>query len=228
MKIHDFIRLDNVNHDRVTFIRIEPLNLQKTLTDIINTLSDLSWLNAFDQEFFRESFQARAEPTIADIVNKLQSPISDELTEDSGEYVVSELTRQAIINNLKYLELPLAELYSKQVSGNPGFDFHTQNECNTLIFGEAKYSSLKNAYGTGLKQVVDFIDEKKDLKDLADLHNFIDIKTLNKAANGIKGFAVGFSSKTIATKKLINNIIKNNDFQKLLDYEEIVLVAVNV
>jgi hypothetical protein len=228
MKIHEFKKIAQINHNRVTFIRIEPISLQKTLTNIIKSLSDLSWLNAFDQEFFKESFKARAEPTIIDIVNKLQSPTSDELTADSGEYVVSELTRQAIINNLKYLDLPIAELYSKQMSGNPGFDFHTQNDCETLIFGEAKYSGSKNAYGIGLKQVVEFIEDKKDLKDLADLCEFVNKKTLDKAAKGTKGFAIGFSAKSTSSKLLINNITNNINFQKLLAYEEIVLVAVNV
>lgn len=228
MKILYCKKIDTINHKKVTFIRIEPINLQSTLTEIINTLSDLSWISQFDEEYIRESYRERAEPTIRDITRKLTASTMDEVSSDAGEYVVSELSRKAIVNQLNYLNIPLAELFNKQKSGNPGFDFHTQNDCETLIFGEAKYLCSQNAYGIGLRQVVEFIDDKKDIKDTLDLRDFFSQVVLNKVTQGIKGFAIGFSAKTTSSETLIANIIQNRDYKKLLKYEEIILVAVNI
>ncbi|MDD3704481.1 MAG: hypothetical protein PHC45_00205 [Clostridiaceae bacterium] len=228
MNILDFRKIDESNHKKVTFIRVEPINLQSTLTDIINTLSDLSWISRFDEEYIREGFRARALPTVCDITAKLIASSSEQVSEDAGEYVVSELSRSAIVNQLNYLSVPLAELYSKQVSKNPGFDFHTQNDCETLIFGEAKYSSSRNAYGTGLKQVVEFISDGKDKKDIPDLRDFFCEAALRKVMKGTKGFAIGFSAKATASDSLIRNITQNQDYKILLGYEEIILVAVNI
>jgi hypothetical protein len=228
MKLLDLKKIDEARHNKVTFIRIEPIDLKVTLTEIITTLSDLSWVSHFDEDYIREAFLARAQPTIEDIKNKLLASSTDKVSSDAGEYVVSELSRCAIKDHLNYNCIPLAEIYNKQKSSNPGFDFHAENDCSTLIFGEAKYLSHQNAYGTGLKQIVEFIDEKKDLKDIPDLKSFFDNKTLKKAVDGEKGFAVGFASKTIASEDLIENILKNDDYNHLLIYEEIILVAVNV
>ncbi len=228
MRIIEIIKINNVDHNRVTFIRLEPIDLQVTLTDIINRISDLSWLSSFDANFIRESFRERALPTIVDITEKLIASSTDSVSSDAGEYVVSDLSRIAIVNELEYLDVPLAELYSKQVSGNPGFDFHTQNEAETLIFGEAKYLSNQNAYGSGLQQVVEFIRDKKDLKDIPDLRDLVAQTALQKAEQGTKGFAIGFSAKTTSTDILITNITRNENFKVLLAYEEIVLVAVNL
>lgn len=228
MKILDFRKIDESNHHKVTFIRVEPIDLQLTLTDIINTLSDLSWISRFDEEYIREGFRARALPTVSDITAKLIASSAEQVSEDAGEYVVSELSRSAIVHQLKYLSVPIAELYNKKISGNPGFDFHTQNDCETLIFGEAKYSSSRNAYGTGLKQVVEFISDEKDKKDIPELRDFFCEVALKKVMQGIKGFAVGFSAKTTPSDFLIKNITRNKDYKILLGYEEIILVAVNV
>lgn len=228
MRVLNVRKIDASNHNRVTFIRVEPTDLQATLTDIINTLSDISWISRFDEEYIREGFRARALPTIRDITEKLNTSSSDKVSSDAGEYVVSELSRNAIISQLKYLSVPLTELYSKQVSGNPGFDFHTQNDCETLIFGEAKYLSGQNAYGTGLRQVVEFIDDEKDIKDIPDLRDFVSQKALKKVSQGTKGFAIGFSAKSTPSDILIAHIIENKDYKTLLTYEEIVLVAVNI
>lgn len=228
MRVLDMKKIDTSNHSRVAFIRVEPIDLQATLKDIINTLSDLSWISRFDEEYIRESFTVRALPTISDITKKLTASSSDKVSSDAGEYVVSELSRNAIVSQLNYLSVPLAELYSKQVSGNPGFDFHTQNDCEILIFGEAKYLSGRNAYGTGLKQVVEFINDRKDIKDISDLRDFFSPATLEKVSQGTKGFAIGFSAKEISSDTLINNITNNHDYKVLLAYEEIVLVAVNI
>jgi hypothetical protein len=228
MIIHEIRRIDESNHKGVTFIRVEPKNLQTTLEGIISELSDLAWISKFDKEYIRDSFTARAMPTILDITKKLKESSLDKITGDAGEYVVSMLSRNALDNQLNYLCAPLAELFNKQISGNPGFDFHAQNNSEILIFGEAKYVNKRSAYGRGLSQVVEFIDQKKDIKDLADLGDFFHSDVLDKVAQGTKGFAIGFSAITTPTAALIENIIQNEHYKLLLAYEEIILIAVNL
>jgi hypothetical protein len=228
MKILDIKKIDTSNHDKVTFIRIEPITLEATVTDIILNLSNLSWISKFDDEYIRESFIARAKPTIDDITAKLKKSSTDKISSEAGEYVVSELSRKIIVNEMQYLDIPISELYSKKISGNPGFDYHTQNDCEVIIFGEAKYVSDSSAYRSGLGQVVKFINEKKDVKDLADLRDFCSRPALQNVIKNRKGYAVGFSAKSTPSDILIDKIINNKDYKKLLEHEEIILVAVNL
>ncbi len=228
MKIIEVRKFDTENHDRATFIRVDPDNLNETLSDIFYTLSDLSWINKFDEEYIRNSFNVRAQKTINDIQTKLLTSSDDSLTGSAGEYLVSELSREAIISELNYSDIPLSELYNKKKTGNPGFDFHSQNDCEVVIFGEAKYLHDDNAYGTGLKQVVRFIAENKDINDILELRDFCGPGALKNANDGIKGFAVGFSVKDASSDNLITGITRNKNYQSLLCYHEIVLVAVNI
>lgn len=215
-------------HERVFFLRVEPDDLSETLLNIFEVLANLSWINKFDEDYVRSSFKERAKSTIEDIKRKISCSSTDELSSDAGEYVVSELAREAMVNELNYLDIPLAELYNKKKSGNPGFDFHSQTTDDIIIFGEAKYVEDRNAYGSGLKQVDRFISEKKDIKDIADLRDFCSKEALSNAFHGIKGFAVAFSSKKTPSETLIENIAKNEHFNAILAYSELVVVAVNV
>lgn len=229
MKVIEYKKIDTSNHQSVTYIRVEPNDLSATVQNIIIEINNLSWISKFEDEWVQECFLERAEPTIKDITTKLHSMNTDSISKQAGEYIVSELSRRAIIDKMKYLNIPLSELYSKQKSGNPGFDFHAENETdNIVIFGEAKFLSRDNAYGKGLSSVVDFIQDKKDLKDLIDLRDFCSKLSLSKASKGKKGYAVGFSSKKTSCEKIIKGIIKNTDYKTLRKHEEIIMVAVNI
>lgn len=228
MNIIDFQKICEDKHNRVYFLRVQPDDLKATLSQIFDVLSDLSWISRFDEDYIRESFHERAKVTLTDIYTKIITSSNDEVSSDAGEYVVSELAREAIVNRLGYLDIPLAELYNKKKSGNPGFDFHSQSIDEIIIFGEAKYLDDRNAYGSGLKQVVKFIADKKDIKDLADLRDFCSQNALGSVSKGVKGFAIAFSSKSTASDALINNITKNKDFISLLQHQEIIIVAVNI
>ena len=219
MNIIDFRKICFDKHNRAYFLRVQPDDLKVTLSQIFYVLSNLSWISNFDEDYIRESFQERA---------KITTSSTDEVSSDAGEYVVSELAREAIVDKLGYLDIPLAELYNKKKSGNPGFDFHSQSLDEVIIFGEAKYLDDRNAYGSGLKQVVRFISDKKDIKDLADLRDFCSQNALSSVSKGMKGFAVAFSAKSTPSDTLVSNIIKNKDFISLLQHQEIIIVAVNI
>lgn len=151
------------------------------------------------------------------------------LTKDAGEYVVSELAREAIVSELNYLDIPLAELLGKKISGNPGFDFHSQNNAtNTVIFGEAKYVTAHSGYPRAIDQIKAFVDDKKDIADIADLRDFCSADALSRVVDGFKGFAAAFSAKSTPSDRLISAITAKDSFQELLKYEEVILVAVNL
>ena len=151
------------------------------------------------------------------------------VTKDAGEYVVSELAREAIVSELNYLDIPLAELLGKKISGNPGFDFHSQNNAtNTVIFGEAKYVTAHSGYPRAIDQIKAFVDDKKDIADIADLRDFCSADALSRVVDGFKGFAAAFSAKSTPSDRLISAITAKDSFQELLKYEEVILVAVNL
>jgi len=60
------------------------------------------------------------------------------------------------------------------------------------------------------------------------LEAFFEKTVLQNVIGGKKGFAVGFASKNTNSDVLITNILKNDDYIKLLQYHEIILVAVNI
>lgn len=229
MKIIEHRHLKDIGKATVQFIRIDPEDLTSTLSDILTSLMNLSWLSKFDEDFEIAAFTSRANKTIEDIKDKFSKCIDDNVTKDAGEYVVSELAREAIVNKLNYLDIPLGELLGKKKSGNPGFDFHSQNcQTDTIIFGESKYVSATTAYSAALPQMVDFIQESKDIEDLPELKPFCSAAALHRAYNGNKGFAAAFSAKRTSSDSIIDKIKKRADFQSLLQYEEVILVAVNL
>lgn len=229
MKILELRAIPVTGRASVQFIRIDPEDISTTLLEILETIMDLSWLKNFDADFAVESFRQRAKITIIDIEDKFARCAGGKLTKEAGEYVVSEVAREAIVSQLGYLDIPLAELLGKKISGNPGFDFHSQNNgTDTVIFGEAKYVAAQSAYSRAIEQIKDFIDDKKDIADLADLRDFCTPAALARTTAGFKGFAAAFSAKSTPSDKLIASIQTNPAFPELLKYEEVILVAVNL
>lgn len=229
MKILEIKQLPNQGNAKVQFIRIDPEDISITLSEILKVIMDLSWLKNFDADFIAQSYAQRAEITINDIKKKFAACDEGKLTKEAGEYVVSELAREALISQLGYLDIPLAELLGKKTSGNPGFDFHSQNISNdTIIFGEAKYIAAKSAHQRAIEQIKEFVDDKKDIADLADLRDFCTNNALVRASAGMKGFAAAFSAKSTSSDRLIASITADADFQALLKHEEVILLAVNL
>ena len=115
MNIIDFRKICFDKHNRAYFLRVQPDDLKDTLSQIFYVLSNLSWISNFDEDYIRESFQERAKATLADIYAKITTSSTDEVSSDAGEYVVSELAREAIIF-LRFQEyqpkIPCRTLYS--------------------------------------------------------------------------------------------------------------------
>lgn len=228
MKILECKKIDIENHNNILFVRIEPENLSATIRDIIDSFSDMSWISKFDKPYIRDSFLTRAEASAKYLADKIQKDDTDNVTKDSGEYVVSELARQALVIQLKYLDVPLAELFKEQISGNPGFDFYSANNEKIIIFGEAKYNSRKNAYGVGMEQVDRFIQEGQDISDLNDIDKFFEDKSLDYAVAGDKAYAIAFASKGTPSERIISGIISNSHYENIAVHKEVIYLAVNV
>jgi len=228
LKVIDKIEIDNFGECKITFIRIDPEDRKETIRKILEEISNLSWIKRIIPEDLIPSIEARVEPTVDELIKKLNESDEGKITSQTGEYFVSEISRETIINELDYKDIPLAELIKQKRDGNPGFDYHSENKNSVVIFGEAKYVAKQNAYGRALKQVVDFIRDKKDLMDLADLRDFVSKDARLNANLGKKGYAIGFSSYRANSQDLIDNIKKNQYFSELIKYEEIVIVAVDI
>lgn len=228
MKIIETKKIDVENNDAITYIRIEPEDLSATLRDIITSLSDLSWISRFDKTYMRHSFQKRAEDTAKHLTKKILENNEDRITKDSGEYVVSELAREALVNELRYLDIPLAELFKEQVSGNPGFDFYSANNHKVIIFGEAKYNSRQNAYGIGMEQVDRFIREGQDISDLNDIDKFFEEESLQMANKGDKAYAIAFAAKKTKSEEIIRGILANKHYHNIASNREVIFLAVNI
>ncbi len=228
MKILEHKNIDIKNYNSIIYLRIDPEDIYVTIREIISIFSDLSWISKFDEEYIKISFKKRANETARYLKNKIHSGENDLITKDTGEYVVSELAREALVHELNYLDVPLAELFKEQVAGNPGFDFYSANHDNVIIFGEAKYNSKQNAYGVGMEQVSRFIKEEQDLSDLNDIDKFFKNDSLDLAANGEKAYAVAFASKNTPSTKIINGIIKNKYYKDIAKHKEVIYMAVNI
>jgi hypothetical protein len=214
--------------DHIWFIRIVPTDISLTLRDVFNSLSNLSWIQEFDKDYIKDSYKVRAEATIQYISANIIREDQNSITSDSGEYVVSELARKTLIAELGYSDIPLGEIIKEQKSGNPGFDFYTENLSYILLFGEAKYIAGRNAYGSVLSQIVRFEKEKRDLADILDIERFCSEQSLKNIEEGNKGFIVAFSSKETPSVQLVKHIFENEDFQLIKNFNEIIFIAVNL
>ena len=129
---------------------------------------------------------------------------------------------------MDYLDIPLAELIKEKIVGNPGFDFYSENKNSILLFGEAKYVSHTNAYNKAFEQIEEFVNNGKDINDIASIDKFFSEEALDNANKGEKGYIAAFSSTEIDTDKLIRNIQNNVHFQKLSSHKELICVAVTI
>lgn len=222
--ITEFRKIDS----HITFIRVNPNDLKLTLKEIFVSLSDLSWLRNFDEDYVRAGIEIRSKNTLLNLEKKLLNGDTDKISSNTGETIVSELARKSIINKMGYLDIPLAEFFKQKKDGNPGFDFFTENKNETVLYGEAKYIAGKNGYGRAFNQIVDFITVGKDISDIPDIRDFCSPNSLINANKGVKGYIAAFSSTNIETDILIKNIKANLSFIELSNHKEIICVAVNV
>jgi protein tyrosine phosphatase len=96
------------------------------------------------------------------------------------------------------------------------------------LFGEAKYKSSENAYGAAFNQIVRFVNQKQDVSDIKEISEFCNEKALIKFTAGKKGFIAAFASKSTTTDRIIKGIEKNSNYKKMIGFDELICVAVNL
>lgn len=218
----------SIGETNIKFLRVKVDNLESNVREIIKNLYDVSWLNKLATEELKVGFMSCAEPTIKRMCKDLETALEGDSVSDIGEYIVSNVARLIVEECYNYYVLPLAELLKEKVSNNSGFDYHFQTNENIPVFGEAKYVANSNAYGKALSQVNRFIKENKDKKEIQLLSNFLSREAISNIVLGNKGYSISFSTTEITSEKLIEHILENEDFKKLLEYKEIIMVAVEI
>jgi citrate lyase gamma subunit len=226
----DFTEYEVDTDSKVRFLRVEVSNTEPAVRSIIEAIADTSWVSSLVDDLIKQSFLKCAEPTIKKLSYDLNKAIDSGVTDTIGEYVVSMVARYIIEATYNYRALPLAEVIKEKVSGNPGFDYHHENNGLVLLFGEAKYITGQNAYNSAFKQVCDFIKDGKDLKEAASLSHFMTDDAKTNLSNGRKGYSAAFSTKSSSfdSAMLIDNIKRNTHFNNLLEHEELLIIAVDI
>ena len=195
---------------------------------MITLLSNQSWIEQLDV-IDAPSYEARATRTIEKIVNTILSDVSDKVTEEVGEFMISSTAQSALETTYEHSLIPLAELLKEKVTGNPAFDFHTESPSKLIAFGEAKFSGVRTStYTLAMKQIGDFIILKKDVAEVADLRRFTTKEAATKAVTGEKAFTAAFSINAKNPQKIFDNAIKHELILPLLSHEELYLIGIEI
>lgn len=212
----------------VKFLRINPIDIKLTLKNVLDSLMDLSWLSKFDEDYLTYSYKLRCEQSIKHIATNIIKQNDSTITRNSGEYVVSELARNSVVDTYSYLDIPIADLFKKQAVGNPGFDFYTVNSNKNILFGEAKYIAKQSGHLSALKQSYNFYIQKQHITEIADIKDFFCKDSLSNCKKNEIGFIVAFSAKTTTTENFIKIIKLNQYYKELIKFKEVILIAVNI
>lgn len=198
---------------------------------LIAQIQDKIWLNKFDI-IDQTSFLATIEPTIGELAQKITKEsvesTLDDIKKDFAEYLVSINAQQALVY-IGHKTIPLAELWKERKKGNPGFDFHTISPNTLFVFGEAKYAANNTSNSRSIKQIADFIINKKHTIELKALRYITKNEdAARKVLNEQIGIAAAFSVKQASVQNMINNAIYHPRFKELLNRPEIYIIAVEI
>lgn len=195
--------------------------------EVLKSISDKSWVTKLDI-INQTAYTARCESAIERLANGVIAKVEDKVTGEFGEYVVSHCGQRVLVEGLHHYAVPLAELWKEKVSGNPGFDFHTESQTQMIVFGEAKYSSSSNPYPDAMKQIECFISKKKDQKELSDLRNFVSENSALACVAGKKAYVAAFSINSGTPENIMQNALQCDYIDALLVYPELYLVGVQI
>jgi hypothetical protein len=208
-------------------LALDIYDLKKRVQEMHATITNTSWLNALDI-IDQATYTARSQPTIDKVVNNILEKVEDKVSDEFGEYMISDSAQTALNLHLKHIRAPLAELIKEKISGNPGFDFHTESPDAVVAFGEAKFSGVKNSHGKALSQIKRFIHEKKDIQEFSDLRRFFTEAAIINAATGKKSYCAAFSIVSDDVDDIMGNAINSQHINTLLCYHAVYLIGVKV
>lgn len=208
-------------------LHVKVTDIEARATEMVATISNTSWIGELGA-VAQASYAARAQATIIKLVNLIVDREENSVSEAFGEFVVSDSAQSVLGSELGHIRVPLAELLKEKITGNPGFDFHTETGSQHVTFGEAKYSGKGNPHGKALSQIGDFIIKKKDIQEIIDLKNFVSAPAIDNSMNGNKAYAAAFSVNNEDPQKIIKNALKSKFIDDLLCYPELFIIGVEV
>lgn len=232
MEVKFFVEGDISSHGKkgagkVYIAHVVITDVKAAAAEMIEIVKDTTWIDKLDA-ISEETFRARSARTITKLVDDIFAKVEDSVTVEFGEYLVSVSAQRALEGKRKHVVFPLAEILKEKVTGNPGFDFHTESEVKQLCFGEAKYSASINPYTKALKQICDFIELKKDSAELADISKFATEDAPKNFLINKKGYTAAFSVNSADVLPIMNNALKCIHIGSLLDFPEIFLIGVEI
>ena len=195
----------------ITFIKIR--DIKRYAEALISEITDTSWISKLDP-IARMSYEEAAIETINNLVEKFQA-IDDEVTSSFGEFMISLSSGQSLKVKNGHQVLPISELWKEKIGSNHGFDFHTISAMDRYSFGEAKYVSTGNSYGSAASQVVKFIKKGKDRRDAVHLVYLGSPIALTNLQEGRRGFIVAFSINSKNYTKILTNALTNEHILEL-------------
>ena len=210
----------------IHFIHVVIDEVQTRIDEIVNTFLDTSWVSEM-KPWKRDSYLACANKTIDKLTQMIADKAEDQISEDIGEYLISDTAQEILTRIFHHLKVPLAEIIKERISGNQGFDFHTESPANILVFGEAKYSGNHTPRANAINQICGFIEQKKDIAELKTLEDFVSEQALKNAIQNIKGFSAAFSLNS-RLETIIRNTLSSETFKDLLVYPELYLIAIEI
>lgn len=223
----DMSKYGHLTSCKVFCIHVQIDDISNSANEIMNGISDTSWISELDA-VSKKSFTAMATPTIQKIVNEILSKVTNSVSNDFGEYLVSYTAQMALVSEYNHKKMPLAELIKEKIIGNPGFDFHTESTDSNIIFGEAKYSSEGTPRGRAISQISRFIILEKDAMELNALAPLISSEAKENFLENKKGFTAAFSFNSADPQLIFNNTLTSASLKRLLGHQELYIISVEV
>ncbi|WP_391091287.1 hypothetical protein [Vibrio sp. NH-UV-68] len=202
-------------------------NIKARAEEMISIIEDICWLKDLGP-VQKVSYEARATRTITKLVDNILKKVEDEVTEEFGEFMISASAQEALVAAFGHVKVPLAELLKEKITGNPGFDFHTETQDALIAFGEAKYSGKINPYRNALEQIRDFINLKKHDAELVDLQHFVSEEAVNNHLEKKTSYVAAFSINSKKPISIISNAFDSDYLKDILNEKEIYLIGVTV
>lgn len=224
---YDLKAIGIVSACEVHCIHVEILDIEKRAKEMIDAIADDSWILKLSR-IRQKTFKARAQRTIETLVNDILKKVESQMSKEFGEFLISDTAQLTLINSHSHVKVPLAELLGRKLTGNPGFDFHTESPSNLIMFGEAKYSEKSTPRAKALEQIVDFITLEKDNADLLIIESFVSNNALENAIEDNKGYVAAFSLNSNNPELIFKNALMSDAGKTLLDYPELFLIAIEV
>lgn len=217
-----------IPQSNVRYVRLKVNDVSLTLSEIYQSLVDASWINKLQvAEALRGSLRARIKDTIVRL-SAIFTVNPNSIDKSTGEYIVSESARRYLVDVLHYTNIPLGELFKQKISGNPGFDFFSENLQNVILFGEAKYRSNNTGCNDSLRQINEFVQTQNDSKDVWDIQNMVSPNGLVNFEAGLKGFVASFTTWNETDQDVIDRIIRHNAYVTLSSHQEFICIAIQL